>query len=172
MQTNQGGFNLGGINASGQIPDFTTHVGLVDPDTPKSVYTRPSYVDPNKQMVLVFSDEFNEDGRTFYPGDDAYWEAIDLHYWGTVSINPRVDCLRLMPFFQNDLEWYDPIQGRLFAFGFFLIHNGALFFHHPATTGGGSLLLRIDKVDNLENNHNLQYRSGMVSPNQFVNTLH
>jgi hypothetical protein len=32
-------------------------------------------------MHLVFSDEFNTDGRTFYPGDDPYWEAVDLHYW-------------------------------------------------------------------------------------------
>jgi hypothetical protein len=32
-------------------------------------------------MKLVFSDEFNTDGRTFYPGDDPYWEAEDLHYW-------------------------------------------------------------------------------------------
>ena len=32
-------------------------------------------------MQLVFSDEFNTDGRTFYPGDDPYWEAEDLHYW-------------------------------------------------------------------------------------------
>jgi hypothetical protein len=30
---------------------------------------------------LVFSDEFNVDGRSFYPGDDPYWEAVDLHYW-------------------------------------------------------------------------------------------
>jgi len=97
-QTNQGGFNLGGINASGQIPNFATHVGLIDPETPKSVYTIPSYADPTKEMVLVFSDEFNEDGRTFYPGDDAYWEAIDLHYWGTVSVNLRMDCLGLMLF--------------------------------------------------------------------------
>ena len=41
-------------------------------------------------MELVFSDEFNQDGRTFYPGDDPYWEAADMHYWST-----------------NDLEWYD-----------------------------------------------------------------
>jgi hypothetical protein len=32
-------------------------------------------------MKLVFSDEFNTDGRTFYPGDDPFWEAEDLHYW-------------------------------------------------------------------------------------------
>ena len=39
----------------------------------------------------MFSDEFNVDGRTFYPGDDPHWEAVDLHYWPT-----------------NNLEWYDP----------------------------------------------------------------
>jgi len=44
--------------------------------------------------VLVFSDEFNEDDRSFYPGDDPYWEAVDLYYWAT-----------------EDLEWYDPKQG-------------------------------------------------------------
>jgi len=26
-------------------------------------------------MELVFSDEFNTDGRSFFPGDDPYWEA-------------------------------------------------------------------------------------------------
>ena len=37
-------------------------------------------------MQLVFSDEFNKAGRTFYPGDDPYWEAVDLHYWAVGSI--------------------------------------------------------------------------------------
>jgi hypothetical protein len=40
-------------------------------------------MDPSKQMQLVFSDEFNTDGRSFYPGDDPYWEAVDLNYWVT-----------------------------------------------------------------------------------------
>lgn len=40
-------------------------------------------------MELVFSDEFETEGRSFYPGDDPYWEAVDLHNWAT-----------------NDLEWY------------------------------------------------------------------
>lgn len=40
-------------------------------------------------MELVFSDEFNVEGRTFYPGDDPYWEASDLWYGVTA-----------------DLEWY------------------------------------------------------------------
>ncbi|KAG2008507.1 beta-glucan synthesis-associated protein KRE6 [Coprinopsis cinerea AmutBmut pab1-1] len=90
--TTQGGFNLGGINASGQIPELPGNFGLIDKDTPREAYTKPSWHN-GEEMVLVFSDEFNEDGRTFYPGDDPYWEAVDIHYWGT-----------------NDLEWYDPSQ--------------------------------------------------------------
>jgi beta-glucan synthesis-associated protein KRE6 len=34
----------------------------------------------------VFSDEFNVDGRTFWPGDDPFWEAVDLHYWATNNL--------------------------------------------------------------------------------------
>jgi hypothetical protein len=84
-QTTQGGFNLGGINATGQIAEMAGNFGLIDRDTPKDVLTKQSYMDPNDEWTLVFSDEFNTDGRTFYPGDDPYWEAVDLHYWGTVS---------------------------------------------------------------------------------------
>ncbi|TFK99147.1 beta-glucan synthesis-associated protein SKN1 [Pterulicium gracile] len=88
-QTNQGGFNLGGINATGQVPEMNNWA-LIDKDTPKSAYTKISLEDGSK-MQLVFSDEFNKDGRTFWPGDDPFWEAHDMHYWGT-----------------NNLEWYSP----------------------------------------------------------------
>ncbi|QSL65604.1 hypothetical protein MERGE_002917 [Pneumocystis wakefieldiae] len=47
--------------------------GLIDPSTPEEFY------------------ELKRNGRTFYPGDDQFWEAVDLHYWSTLS-----------------LEWYDP----------------------------------------------------------------
>lgn len=80
----QGGFNLGGINATGQVADMPGNWGLVDRDTPTEVYTKKSYLKSGDEWDLVFSDEFNQDGRTFYPGDDPYWEAVDLHYWGTV----------------------------------------------------------------------------------------
>lgn len=73
------GFNLGGINASGQIPDLPGLPSLIDIDTPSSVLTRTG--SDGNLYDLVFSDEFNIDGRTFYPGDDPYWEAVDLHYW-------------------------------------------------------------------------------------------
>ncbi|KAI0756878.1 glycoside hydrolase family 16 protein [Daedaleopsis nitida] len=89
LSTN-GGFNLGGINATGQIPSIPGNWGLVDLETPDDAQT---YIDfrTGKEWQLVFSDEFNKEGRTFYPGDDPYWEAVDLHYWQT-----------------NNLEWYDP----------------------------------------------------------------
>ncbi|KAJ7578527.1 glycoside hydrolase family 16 protein [Mycena floridula] len=86
-----GGFNLGGINATGQIPILTGSSGLIDADTPASAMTMISFNDNNEEYELVFSDEFNTDGRSFYPGDDPYWEAADLNYWAT-----------------GNLEWYDP----------------------------------------------------------------
>ncbi|KAH9006339.1 beta-glucan synthesis-associated [Lactarius hatsudake] len=64
---------------------------LIDPETPDSAKTRTGF--DNQDYVLVFSDEFNTDGRSFYPGDDPFWEAVDLWYWAT-----------------GDLEWYDPRQ--------------------------------------------------------------
>lgn len=64
--------------------------GLIDPDTPASKRTRKSTFD-GSTLNLVFSDEFNENDRTFYPGDDPYWTAPDFWYGAT-----------------QDLEWYDP----------------------------------------------------------------
>jgi hypothetical protein len=32
-----------------------------------------AYHDPSQTLQLVFSDEFEMDGRSFYPGDDPYW---------------------------------------------------------------------------------------------------
>lgn len=64
--------------------------GLIDPDTPKSAMTRKSTFD-GSTLNLVFSDEFNDDNRTFYPGDDPFWTAPNIWYGAT-----------------QDLEWYDP----------------------------------------------------------------
>lgn len=49
--------------------------GLIDLETPQEQYTYTSFRDNSTELQLVFSDEFNTDGRTFYPGDDPYWEA-------------------------------------------------------------------------------------------------
>lgn len=64
---------------------------LIDADTPDSAKTRTGF--DGQDYELVFSDEFNVDGRTFYPGDDPFWEAMDFWYGSTA-----------------DLEWYDPAQ--------------------------------------------------------------
>ncbi|KAJ7712456.1 glycoside hydrolase family 16 protein [Mycena metata] len=87
-----GGFNLGGVNSTGQVPFLPGLPSLIDADTPTDAYSRTGTSD-GKKYNLIFSDEFETDGRTFYPGDDPYWEAVDLHYWPT-----------------GDLEWYDPGQ--------------------------------------------------------------
>lgn len=63
-----------GVNSTGQVPDIG-NFGLIDQDTPEDAYTITSYTDGSTEYSLVFSDEFNVDGRTFWPGDDPYWEA-------------------------------------------------------------------------------------------------
>jgi hypothetical protein len=67
----------------------SVRTGLIDPDTPEHAKTRKSAFD-GSTLNLVFSDEFNQDGRTFYEGDDPYWTAPDIWYGAT-----------------KDLEWYD-----------------------------------------------------------------
>ena len=62
---------------------------LIDPETPQSAMTAPG-VD-GEDLVLVFSDEFNDQNRTFYPGDDPFFYAFDGWYGAT-----------------KDLDWYDP----------------------------------------------------------------
>jgi len=78
---NTPGYNLGGINSTGQVPLITGLPQLIDPDTPSSAMTRTGY--DGNQWKLVFSDEFNKEGRSFYDGDDPFWEAVDLWYWPT-----------------------------------------------------------------------------------------
>ena len=62
---------------------------LIDPDTPEEAMVWKSK--NGEEWPLVFSDEFNAEGRTFYEGDDQFFTAPDLHYDAT-----------------KDLEWYDP----------------------------------------------------------------
>lgn len=69
-----------GVNGTGQVPIMPGNWGLIDKDTPQELHLiKSSY--GGGDLQLVFSDEFNQDSRSFYPGDDPYWEAVDLHYW-------------------------------------------------------------------------------------------
>lgn len=47
--------------------------------------TRTSLHD-GPELNLVPSDEFDNDGRTFYPDGDPSWEAADLHHSQTGSL--------------------------------------------------------------------------------------
>lgn len=50
----------------------------VDPDTPEEgLTTKALTLDDDREFELVFSDEFNEDGRTFNDGNDPRWTAIN-----------------------------------------------------------------------------------------------
>lgn len=62
--------------------------GLIDSYTPQSALTHKGLtgVNADKEYELVFSDEFEVDGRTFFGGEDPYWEAVDLHYWATENL--------------------------------------------------------------------------------------
>lgn len=64
VQKTNGGYNLGGINSTGQIPKISNFFSVVDADTPQSSYTRTGF--DGEQYTLVFSDEFNKDGRWVY----------------------------------------------------------------------------------------------------------
>ncbi|OMH79869.1 putative beta-glucan synthesis-associated protein [Zancudomyces culisetae] len=56
----------------------------VDIDTPSHVKSFTSSV--GETWKLVFSDEFNRDGRSFFPGHDKVWEAQELWYWATENL--------------------------------------------------------------------------------------
>lgn len=55
-------------SATGQIPNIGPFQ-LIDRDTPESAYTHTSY-ETGETWDLVFSDEFNTPGRTFWPGGE------------------------------------------------------------------------------------------------------
>lgn len=58
---------------------------LIDPDTPNDVFNKSG------NWTLVFSDEFEVEGRTFNEGDDQFFTAVDIYYSAT-----------------HDLEYYLP----------------------------------------------------------------
>lgn len=82
--------NLGSTEGHGGPVPTAEDLVLIDPDTPKNQRSITSY-DREEKWELVYSDEFNKAGRTFLPGDDPAWEAMDFWYEAT-----------------EDEEYYDP----------------------------------------------------------------
>ncbi|KIY66939.1 glycoside hydrolase family 16 protein [Cylindrobasidium torrendii FP15055 ss-10] len=126
------------VNNSGQVADFTpmNMPSAVDRDTPEDAQTRTGF--DGEKYILVFSDEFNSDGRTFYPGEDPYWEASDLWYGVTA-----------------DMEWYDPRQVTT--------RDGNLVITMDSVdTLVAGMTPNSSAPFTAAQNHDLNYRSGML----------
>ncbi|KAL0572397.1 hypothetical protein V5O48_009557 [Marasmius crinis-equi] len=124
------------VNATGQAPVLANVRDLIDKDTPDAAKTRTGF--DGQQYELVFSDEFNQDGRTFWPGDDPYFEAMDFWYGVTA-----------------DLEWYDPQQVTT-RDGALVITLDSADWPTAGSTPGSTAPFTAAQ------NHNLNYRSGML----------
>ncbi|KAA1099305.1 hypothetical protein PGT21_002907 [Puccinia graminis f. sp. tritici] len=84
------GWNLGGINGTGQFPDIPNLPRLIDLATPDDAKHRTgtSMVRSTTSSSLTNSIPTTEPSGL---GMDPFWEAVDLHYWQTTNF-----------------EWYDP----------------------------------------------------------------
>ncbi|KAJ6527706.1 beta-glucan synthesis-associated protein-domain-containing protein [Mycena capillaripes] len=133
------------VNQTGQVAVLPNTPELVDPATPSDAHTRQGF--DGQSYSLVFSDEFGQDGRTFYPGDDPFWEAVDLWYGNTA-----------------DLEWYDPSQ-IVTRDGHLVITMDSTSTTQSGQTNGSTAPFTVDE------NHGQTYRSGMLqSWNKFCFT--
>ncbi|KAF9044091.1 glycoside hydrolase family 16 protein [Panaeolus papilionaceus] len=130
------------INGTGELFGMPEQI---DTETPDSARSRTGF--DGLEYELVFSDEFNTDGRTFYAGDDPFWEAVDLWYGAT-----------------GDLEWYDPSQVTT-RDGALIITMDHISTLQKGVTPGSTAPFTVDQ------NHGLDYRSGMLqSWNKFCFT--
>ncbi|KAJ7094452.1 beta-glucan synthesis-associated [Mycena belliarum] len=133
------------INGTGQVAVLPNMPSLVDPVTPKDALTRKGF--DGQSYSIVFSDEFETEGRTFFPGDDPYWEAVDLWYGNT-----------------QDLEWYDPSQ-IVTREGHLVITMDSIVTTLPGQSMGSTAPFTAAE------NHGQDYRSGMLqSWNKFCFT--
>lgn len=98
--------------------------GWVDPDTPAEHLTiRSDYAGDAREYDLVFSDEFEQDGRSFEDGGDPRWTAIDkndytneaLHFYrpqnvqttnGVLNISTTLTSNRYKAFNEKTLKYY------------------------------------------------------------------
>ncbi|KAG0050423.1 hypothetical protein BGZ89_003842 [Linnemannia elongata] len=81
QQHPQGGVGIAGLVGPMSKTATSTVVkaamrGMVDEDTPQD--KRTTVAKDGELWDLVFSDEFNLDGRSFAPGQDPNWEAVNL----------------------------------------------------------------------------------------------
>jgi beta-glucanase (GH16 family) len=124
------------MHGTGQAPVLFQMPKMIDSEAPDKAKKRIGF--DGKEYELVFNDEFNKPGRTFYPGDDPFWEAVDLWYGVTA-----------------DLEWHDPQQVTT--------RDGALIITmDSADTTQSGIMPNGTAPFTLDKNHGLKYCSGIV----------
>eukprot|EP00529_Nitzschia_sp_RCC80_P009775 CAMPEP_0113502760 /NCGR_PEP_ID=MMETSP0014_2-20120614/33756_1 /TAXON_ID=2857 /ORGANISM="Nitzschia sp." /LENGTH=796 /DNA_ID=CAMNT_0000397629 /DNA_START=212 /DNA_END=2602 /DNA_ORIENTATION=- /assembly_acc=CAM_ASM_000159 len=67
---------------------FFVDATWVDPDTPsKDMSTKSLYRKDGRDFQLIFSDEFERDGRTFHDGTDPRWTAINKNDYTNLALH-------------------------------------------------------------------------------------
>mmetsp|Transcript_27779 Transcript_27779/g.39749 ORF Transcript_27779/g.39749 Transcript_27779/m.39749 type:complete len:634 (+) Transcript_27779:185-2086(+) len=86
------------------LTNSTALAGWIDPDTQlKFRSAKPLTLGDNREFTLVFSDEFEREGRTFRDGDDPRWTAIDkndytnaaLHFYSSENVKTENGALNI-----------------------------------------------------------------------------
>jgi hypothetical protein len=85
----------------------------VDPQTPDEAQTVTGFMG-NRELTLVFSDEFEDDGRTFEDGSDTRWTAEDrpgttnaaLHYYNSSHVT-TADGKLVIQTTREDSNWVE-----------------------------------------------------------------
>lgn len=100
-----------------------TEAAWVDPETP--LRARSTKGMGNRDLTLVFSDEFNNPQRTFQDGADTRWTAEDrpavvneaMQYYNSSHITTRNGVLSIETT-RSNAKWteYDPNTGQVYQF--------------------------------------------------------
>ncbi|KAF7296009.1 GH16 domain-containing protein [Mycena kentingensis (nom. inval.)] len=146
------------VNATGQVPSIGNW-GLIDLDTPKEFHKIYSYNDPSQELQLVFSDEFEKEGRTFYPGQAREFAfAAALAYTqlqATIRIGKRWICTTGAQAISNGASYSPSSESSSYW--------TSRYDPQAITTRAGALEINLTQVDDITQNHNMDYRSGMMT---------
>lgn len=93
------------------------HSGWVDPDTPDEFrLTKALTQGDNREFSLVFSDEFETEGRSLKDGEDPRWTALDkndytndaLHFYNSDNVRTEDGMLKILTNLKdNDYKAFD-----------------------------------------------------------------
>ncbi|KAL7443080.1 hypothetical protein ACHAXM_008748 [Skeletonema potamos] len=101
------------------------NAGWVDPDTPEEFLSTTSHYEMDtREYELVFSDEFEQDGRSFEDGSDPRWTAIDkndytneaLHFYKPENVKTTNGVLNITTTQQsNKYKAFDEDKHKYYA---------------------------------------------------------